>query len=327
MHYYASVPMHRPDLVLDNRFWLDLAKHILEKKSFEGFLSGTFFYSCSNISEIIFSCAFLGLPFSNSSHEIKPTEDKGLKLKFQCDSMLFLKEIKRAEAKIGTNMHAIHRYFIAGQEHNDTPINNFTTHQVYGCEVIVTNVSSKKINYQLLWQIPQGSLPLQNINYQKSENSNLEPYSTRAFKYYFYFPSEGLFTHFPSNVSVRDTVIAVSNTQKLKVTIDPDQDGPGSLSTATLEVLLEFLKTSNLFKENTGFTFEMLFWRLKERSVYDQILEVFRNRRIFHIDVWKFAFYHKDPQGVKGKPVKNLNLKYRVHFKITRFMRNTWKWL
>jgi hypothetical protein len=46
---------------MDNKFWLDLANHLLEKKSFEGFLSGNFILVSSNLSEIIFSSAFLDL--------------------------------------------------------------------------------------------------------------------------------------------------------------------------------------------------------------------------------------------------------------------------
>ena len=210
MHYYASVPMKRRDLITDNKFWLDLANHIHETKSFDEFMSGNFFMTSKNASEIILSCAFLDLPFTTNNHKISTAKDKGLKIKFDSNAMLFKKQIKKATAKIGTKMHAIHRYFLAGSEHDDTPISAFLTHQIYGCEVIVTNVSSKKQNYQLLWQIPEGSLPLQNINYQKSTSSSLKPYSTKAFKYYFYFPSEGEFVHFPSNVSIEDKVDNIS---------------------------------------------------------------------------------------------------------------------
>ena len=34
-HYYASISINKPDLVMDNKFWLDLANHVIEKKSFE----------------------------------------------------------------------------------------------------------------------------------------------------------------------------------------------------------------------------------------------------------------------------------------------------
>ena len=146
MHYYASVPINRPELIADNKFWLDLANHMHETKSFDGFVNGNFFMTSKNASEIILSSAFIDLPFTTNNHKISSAKDKGLKTKFESNAMLFKKQIKKATAKIGTKMHPTHRYFLAESEHDDSPISTFLTHQIYGCEVIVTKVSSKKKN-------------------------------------------------------------------------------------------------------------------------------------------------------------------------------------
>lgn len=320
-HYYASITMNRPDLVLDNKFWVDLANHLVEKKTFTGFLSGNFILVSSNISEIIFSETFLDLPFTSRNHNTSTFEDKGIKVKIGSNAMLFKKEIKKAQADLGTNIHVIHRFFEYGNEHAEKKLKEYLTHQVYGCEVIITNVSSKKRNFQLLWQIPQGSLPLQNINYQKSENHNLDPYSTTTFTYYFYFPSEGNFVQFPSNVSIKNKVVAVSNAEKFKVVAEINQveieTFKDILMAGNNHSVYEFLKSSNLLQDKKGFSFELIYWLLIDKKTYQEIIKILRERRIYVHTVWQFGFYHKDPEAVKGKQSVNLHpYFYRVHFQI-----------
>jgi hypothetical protein len=46
--------------------------------------------------------------------------------------MLFKKEIKKANAEIGNNIHVIHRFFEYGNEVAEKQIVEFLTHQVYG---------------------------------------------------------------------------------------------------------------------------------------------------------------------------------------------------
>lgn len=219
--------------------------------------------------------------------------------------MLFKKEIKKAKAELGSNIHVIHRFFEYGNEHAEKKILEFLTHQVYGCEVIITNVSSKKRNFQVLWQIPQGAVPLQNINYQKSENVKLEPYSTTTFTYHFYFPQEGDFIQFPSNVSVNDKVVAVSNLAKFKVVnqisevvVETFKD---ILMTGDNKAVFDFLRTSNLLQDKKGFSFQLILWMLINKEIYSEIVKILRERRIYVNSVWQFGFFHKDPQTVKGQ--------------------------
>jgi hypothetical protein len=305
-HYYSCISINKPDLVIDNNYWLDLANHLLEKKTFEGFISGNFILVTSNISEIIFSNAFLDLPFESSNKLLSKLEgDRSLKFNISSPSLLFKKEIKRAKAEIGSQIHIIHRFFEFGNEHSEKKLTYFLTHQVYGCEVIITNVSSKKQNFQLLWQIPEGSLPLQNINYQKSENHNLDPYSTTTFSYYFYFPHEGEFTQFPSNVSVKGTVVAIGKTAKFKVVkevehvqVDTFKD---ILMTGDHQKVFDFLRSSNLLQDTKGFSFELIYWLLKEKAAFQEIINILRERRIYVHTVWQFGFFHNNAQAVKGK--------------------------
>jgi hypothetical protein len=109
----------------------------------------------------------------------------------------------------------VHRYFENGKTERE--VSEFLINEVYACQVIMTNISNKHMNFQALTQVPQGSLPLYNSHYQKSHNHSLGPFSTMQFMFYFYFPKIGNFPHFPTNVSVDRVVVAKAPATTLKV--------------------------------------------------------------------------------------------------------------
>ena len=70
----------------------------------------------------------------------------------------------------------MHRYF--EKDKTEREVQEFLINEVYACQVIVTNISSKSIDFQALTQIPEGALPLFNSHYQKSRNYSLSAFST-----------------------------------------------------------------------------------------------------------------------------------------------------
>ncbi len=93
----------------------------------------------------------------------------------------------------------------------------FLINKAYHCEVILTNVSPKEHTFSVLYQIPQGSLPLKKSKYLKSKQFTMDKYTTLKVKFEFYFPKAGLFSHLPSNVSIDGKVKAFSLSHKLNV--------------------------------------------------------------------------------------------------------------
>lgn len=101
----------------------------------------------------------------------------------------------------------IHRYINEDESANsranlDGRPDEFLTNTSYRCEVVITNVSPEHKTFQLLYQIPAGSLPLGTTKYMKTNQNNLSPYTTSKIVFTFYFPSEGTYSHFPSNISI-----------------------------------------------------------------------------------------------------------------------------
>jgi len=81
----------------------------------------------------------------------------------------------------------------------------------------MTNISAKSQDITLLFQIPNGSLPLQRAKYMDSRRFLLEPYTTKKQTLQFYFPTDGTFGHAPSNISQGSVVTARSATKALEI--------------------------------------------------------------------------------------------------------------
>ena len=184
----------------------------------------------------------------------------------------------------------------------------FLVNQAYTCEVIITNVSPVSKQFSVLYQIPQGSLPLQLTKYLKSQQQALNPYSTQKLTFHFYFPKAGDFSHFPSNVASQEGKViakgqqgAGSESEKLKVvrrlSVARKETFRDIMQSSTRqEEVLEFLRTKNLLKGEKGFSFYDMLWMLRDKAFYKKVIEVLRERLTFDQAVWAYSFYHRDEE-------------------------------
>jgi hypothetical protein len=230
--------------------------------------------------------------------------------------VIFKKEIRESQAELEDNLLVIHRFFEYNNQLSDTKIKEFLTNSVYGCEIIITNVSSKKQQFRILWQIPEGALPLQGANYQRSDNKELNSYSTITFSFYFYFPKEGNFKQFPSNITIGDKVVSVSNkcdlkvvSQRKEVSFETFRD---ILASGENEAILNFLNTANLAKGEKGFNFGDVLWLLKDKQMFTNITDILRERRYFDTLIWNYGFYHKDIKTIREALAMNVNFVKRI---------------
>jgi len=60
-------------------------------------------------------------------------------------------------------------------------------------------------------------MPMNRTREIKSEYLSLQPYTTTRMSFQFYFPHEGSYAHFPSNVSIDSKVTAKGGANTLKV--------------------------------------------------------------------------------------------------------------
>ena len=84
------------------------------------------------------------------------------------------------------------RYIEQAGEKTDKFVSaEFLTGVVYGCQVVVTNPSSSRQKLDLLFQIPQGAMPVLATQATRSMPVVLEPYHTGTYDFTFYFPAAG----------------------------------------------------------------------------------------------------------------------------------------
>ncbi|TNV74380.1 hypothetical protein FGO68_gene14226 [Halteria grandinella] len=295
-------------LISVNAFWHDYAQYLLnrgEEGAAKHFLSANFTKNADNQVSAILTFALLDLPLTDApSHQTKGNDGRGLELKAAGNIIIFRKEVREAPFEVTNDIIVTHRYIPsteASENQSSAIPDEFLVNKAYSCEVIMTNVSPKQSTFSLLYQIPQGSLPLQQTKYMKSLQQTLSPYTTQKLIFHFYFPKSGEFTHFPSNVAAGEKIIARATGlegRSLKVV--------RKLSVAKKETFLdimqsdnreedviEFIKTHNLLKGEKGFSFHQMLWMLKDKEFFKKVLEVLRGRMIYDNQVWSYALHHK----------------------------------
>lgn len=297
-HYYNNTKMRNPELVKSNPFWADFANHIVAEGDTHNFVTPNFIYATNSLTEIIAMLAILDLPFTESNHAVSIEGDKGVKVSSASNFVVFKKEIKEAEADIDTNLLSIHRFYEYNNPGSKKNIEEFLTHQVYTCEVVVTNVSTDHQTFQVLWQIPEGSLPVSNTSYQKTETKELGAYTTLTFRFHFYFPKTGQFVQFPTNITMGEKVVATAKTctfnvvdELSEITFEMFSD---YIQSGDVDKICEFLETANLTEGEKGFKFSDIFWMLKDKKLYYRVINILRSRMIYDNTVWSYGFYYND---------------------------------
>ncbi|CAI2378280.1 unnamed protein product [Moneuplotes crassus] len=312
-HYYQSPEIHY-NIINENLFWRDFSQHIVKEGSVENFLSSNFILAVGNNTENIAALSVLALPFQSPADGTKEHGGKGVEINAVENLILLKKEIKEAETDLSNDLLVIHRFFDPNNR-NSGKITEFLVNKVYQIETIITNVSSEIKEFQILWQIPEGSLPLGRTNYQKSENKSLNSYSTTTFSYYFYFPSSGKFSQFPANITIDNKVVARANKCEFDVVEERTEVSNETfrdiLHGGNDEEILEFLKTANLYKGEKGFSFYDILWKMKDKDFFIKTTDILRERKIYEREIWGYSAYHKDHKTF-SELVSNSDLPYRV---------------
>ena len=263
----------------------------------KSFLSCGFIDTFNTLTEIIASLALLDLPYTALEHGFKTLEGRAAELKATTNLMIFQKEVKECPGDIQSNILVAQRYLdpMLSREEGDEKIEEFLINKVYMTEVIVTNISSRKLEFNVLWQIPEGSVPVGNSTYQKSESLTLNSYSTIKKEYYFYFPSPGKFEHFPPNISVNSRVVAKAAKSILTVVKQKSKISETNfrevLSTLDKNLILNFLK-DNPIKTIKEFNWNSIYWLLSDKTFFKGFIELLRQQKRFDEVTWVRICYY-----------------------------------
>ena len=96
------------------------------------------------------------------------------------NAILFKKEIKEVEVQLKQNFIVTHRYMkVKGHVDEDEAIPDaFLINTPYKCEIIMTNVSPVEQKFNLLYQVPAGSMPMGKCRQMMCKPFTLKEYST-----------------------------------------------------------------------------------------------------------------------------------------------------
>lgn len=198
--YYFDHASKTKDELCGNSFWCDYMDFMIRNEKDKKFVSQNFTDCYSDFSQRFLCMVVLDLPQSTqaSLHQYQSDESRGVTIKSGSELVLFKKEIKEVEVELKQDFMVTHRYCRIdsyGQQNqtqdDDAIPSEFLVNVPYECEVIMTNVSPEQIEFDLLYQIPIGSMPIKRTKFMKSQPLQLQSYSTQRTTFHFYFPKDG----------------------------------------------------------------------------------------------------------------------------------------
>jgi hypothetical protein len=301
-YYQLPLATQNQDLVKINRFWRDFANHVRGP-----FISKHFAETHHSLAEMMFALSVLDLPFEAADSK---TDFEELKMKFTAGgpAIALYHQIRETELSRDATTVLVSenifknddRYrFKDGMRYDNFISDQFRSHTLYGAQVVVTNPTSSPRSIEVLYQIPQGSVPCNGSQKTKTIQLDLAAFSTANFEYQFYFPTAGDFDHFPAHVSSREKILAAANAIEFSVSDDPDETDENSWAivsqTGSDEEVLDFINEKNVLRMDL---FKIAF-RMKDKAFFEKIIETLRNRYVYNSELWSYSIKHNDPEAVR----------------------------
>lgn len=281
-------------------FWEDYAAHSIAAKKDKPFLSNDFISAFNNFTEVFAVLALIDLPYESTEPGWKATGARSMELKAPNNLFIFKKEVHESKGSPQTNILIAQRYVDWElKSEQDTQIEEFIINHIYSSQVIITSISSNVLEFDVLVQIPEGSIPLSRSTYLKSFPVTLASYTTTKIEIYFYFPAVGKFTQYPASVSINGVVVAKANPLEINVIKEKTHISETNyrevLSEGDSRKVINFLK-QNPITSIKDFNWEYLYWMLPDKDFFIKIIALLREQRIYDPITWSYSLLHKTDQ-------------------------------
>lgn len=301
--HHVPVNQHVYHLLPVNRFWLDYAQHDPAKP----FLSTYLAEAARHRAEALCALAVLDLPFSAAPVTVK---FDGNQMTWQSTgpAIVFHEEVKPVPAPAGNVPILVSQHFFrqddryredAGERLDKFVTEEFLTHVVYGCQVVVTNPTPARQRLSVLFQVPAGAIPVQGGQPTQTIWIELDPYRTQLLDFFFYFPRPGRFSHFPVHIAKNEQLVASAAPFVFNVVDTPskvDVESWDYLSQhGTNEQVLAYLNRENVAALNL----DRIAWRMKDKAFFTAVLQVLTARRHYHHTLWSYGLLHNDPPAIQ----------------------------
>ena len=301
-YYRLLIAQQNADLVAPNRFWQDYAL-------WDGtgdFISLNLAEASGSFTEMLLALAALDLPFQPAKGEVK-RDNGSVTLIPAGKGILFHQEIRAAEQdKEGAQLLVSQNFYRhgdryieqAGEKIDKFISAEFITGVVYGCQVVVTNPSSSRQKLDLLFQVPQGAMPVLQTQATKSLPIVLEPYHTGTYDFHFYFPAAGKFPHYPVHLNRNFKTAASAEPFTFNVVSRATQADKASWEYISQngkpEDVISFLEQNNLFTLNL----DLMAWRMDDEDFAKKAISLLRTRHVYHPTTWSYSLKHNITEAV-----------------------------
>ncbi len=299
-YHHLPIENQNAALVTVNAFWKDYAA-FMAKGGNAKFYSIHLADASRSFTEILFALSVLDLPFEAQKHT---SEFAGAKMTLGAKSpiILFHKEIKegadggKSQILISENFFKLDdRYRFENNEKYEKYVSDeFLTHAVYGCQIVLTNPTANPQKLELLMQIPAGAIPVRNGFYTKGIFLDVAPYATSSAEYYFYFALPGQYAHYPVQVAKNEKIIAFTPAETLNVVEKLTKADTASWDyisqNGTPAETIAYLKANNIDRLNL----ELIAWRLKDAAFFTQVVTLLAQRHVYNHIVESYALMHGD---------------------------------
>lgn len=303
-YYHKLIEEQVADLVQIDEFWKEYAAWDGEG----GFLSGKLAEAGDSFTEMMLALAVLDLPFKAGEHGYD-YKDGGLVFKAASDAIVFHKQVLEAEGEMDKSVLLINQSFFARDDRyryeDNEQFDKFVTKEfekgrVYGCQLVLTNPTSTRRKVDVLQQIPAGAIPVLSGMQTKSRHAILEPYSTQSQEYYFYFPVEGDYPHYPVHVAQNEEVVAAAEPFVFHVVAEVDRLDKGSWEHVsqygTENDVIGYLDRHNINRLDL----ELIAWRMRDnKSFFEKVLAMLVDRKVYNQTLWSYSLYHNVPSRIR----------------------------
>ncbi len=301
---YYQLPIARQvaNLVSPGTFWLDYAK----RPTGEPFFSIEWPSANRNFTEMMFALSVLDLPFKAGEHKSE-FEDQHMTLTAASPMVIFHQQIQETDAieeespiLIKQNyFRANDRYkMVQGQRRDKFVTEEFLTHVVYGCQIVLTNPTSSARQVQVLEQIPHMAIATNGGKATNTVKLNLEPYHTQTLEYFFYFPNAGDYDHFPAHVSEDEALLGHASPATMKVveTLSKVDEASWDYVSqfAENDDVVDFLNKNSLLDINLS----KIAFRMSDKKFFVEVTQLLDKRHVYNHDLWAYGLKHKDASAI-----------------------------
>lgn len=309
---YYLVPFEKqlPELVPTSRFWLDYATFLLTQDATGNFLTKEFHTPTGTLTQMLLGLCVIDLPFRSDVEDakLKMLDDGSAVLTVKSATLVLSRQIKKSVVQTSA-LSVSTNYFdpedpseVVDFELQDKFLKMpLLSQKVYGCRVVITNVSSMSHTVELLSQIPEGSVPVNDGFRTKNTVEKIEPYTTTHREFFFYFPKAGNYTHFQTRVSKNGKVIGYGKEDPSIQVVDAEDIVDTSSwdyfsQKAEKEELLDFLKSSS---EVHTVDLNKVAWRMEDEQMFVNTTSILRDRQIYNDSIWAYSLKHLSLEEVK----------------------------